>query len=1067
MSSSPPLKRQRTSCLVDSNQHNDLSVPETFNHSNGMETNGEVEELDEGLYSRQLYVLGTEGMRRMATADILVSGLGGLGVEVAKNIILAGVRSVTLFDPNPVSWNDLSSHFFAGADDIGHGKAEVSRHKLAELNNHVSVHVLNKPKITAEDIRKFTVVVLTQGSHETCLEIGKVCHDLGVKFVVAATSGVFGKVFCDFGTEFVVSDPTGEDPPSVMIQQIEKSKQGLVTCLEETRHNFEDGDYVTFSEVKGMTELNGCEPRKVKVIGPDAFVIGDTSTLSEYLSGGVCTKVKMPQTLTFKPYAGAFSQPEFLVTDFTKFDRPSQIHLCFAALSDYAQKHKGAYPGTWNQSDAQEFIQCVRSLNTSLKDTGAFVSELDEHLCSLFAYTSNGQCCPVQAVIGGFAAQEALKACTGKFKPLMQWSYFDAIECLPSPVSEAAENSNKELVIDEGDAAPRGSRYDGQIAIFGHQFQEKLNRLKYFMVGAGAIGCELLKNFALMGVGASPCGKVTVTDMDSIERSNLNRQFLFRPWDISKMKSTVAAAAAKRMNPEMNIEAHENRVGPETEGVYDDSFFESLDGVANALDNVEARTYMDRRCVYYRKSLLESGTLGTKGNVQVVIPYLTESYSSSQDPPEKSFPACTLKNFPYLIEHTLQWARDLFEGLFAQQSQSIASYIHEPAKFIERALAGPGNQPFETLETLKANLVDKRPSKFEDCVTWARLVWQDLFANTISQLLFNFPPDHVTASGAPFWSGTKRCPHPLEFSVHDHTHLDFVVAAANLRAYVFGIPQCRNLTKIVPMILSVPVPPFKPRTGVRIDVTEAEAQSRLTVPAADAARLDDLRGALASVKNLSDIKISVVEFEKDDDTNFHMDFIVAASNLRAMCYDIQPADRLKSKLIAGKIIPAIATTTSLVAGLVCLELYKLVQGHRDLSLYKNAYVNLAAPFITFFEPLPPAKSKYFDTEFTLWDRFELEGPMTLRDFLDHFKNEYKLDVTMLSQDVSMLYAFFMPEARRKERLAMPLRQLVETVSKKRIPPYVKALVFDLCCSGANGEDVDVPYVRYLLDNNTK
>ena len=63
---------------------------------------------------------------------------------------------------------------------------------------------------------------------------------------------------------------------------------------------------------------------------------------------------------------------------------------------------------------------------------------------------------------------------------------------------------------------------------------------------------------------------------------------------------------------------------------------------------------MDRRCVYYRKPLLESGTLGTKGNVQVVLPHLTESYSSSQDPPEKSIPICTLKNFPNAIEHTLQ-----------------------------------------------------------------------------------------------------------------------------------------------------------------------------------------------------------------------------------------------------------------------------------------------------------------------------------------------------------------------------------------------------------------------------
>lgn len=155
------------------------------------------------------------------------------------------------------------------------------------------------------------------------------------------------------------------------------------------------------------------------------------------------------------------------------------------------------------------------------------------------------------------------------------------------------------------------------------------------------------------------------------------------------MKSDTAAAAVKQMNPSIKITGHQNRVGPDTERIYDDDFFESLDGVTNALDNVDARKrlklqlyavftyhkiksialltsavcfacvhyegmYMDRRCVYYRKPLLESGTLGTKGNVQVVIPFLTESYSSSQDPPEKSIPICTLKNFPNAIEHTLQ-----------------------------------------------------------------------------------------------------------------------------------------------------------------------------------------------------------------------------------------------------------------------------------------------------------------------------------------------------------------------------------------------------------------------------
>lgn len=78
--------------------------------------------------------------------------------------------------------------------------------------------------------------------------------------------------------------------------------------------------------------------------------------------------------------------------------------------------------------------------------------------------------------------------------------------------------------------------------------------------------------------------------------------------------------------------------------IYGDDFFANIDCVTNALDNVAARQYVDRRCVYYEKPLLESGTLGTKANVQVVLPHVTESYSSSQDPPEKTHPMCTVKS---------------------------------------------------------------------------------------------------------------------------------------------------------------------------------------------------------------------------------------------------------------------------------------------------------------------------------------------------------------------------------------------------------------------------------------
>uniref|UniRef100_A0A915HTS9 THIF-type NAD/FAD binding fold domain-containing protein n=1 Tax=Romanomermis culicivorax TaxID=13658 RepID=A0A915HTS9_ROMCU len=98
-----------------------------------------------------------------------------------------------------------------------------------------------------------------------------------------------------------------------------------------------------------------------------------------------------------------------------------------------------------------------------------------------------------------------------------------------------------------------------------------------------------MKNFSMIGLGCGKHGSVTVTDMDQIEISNLNRQFLFRRNDVGSKKSTVAAEAAKQFNPDLNVVAMCDRVGGDTEQIFDDAFFDKLDGVANALDNIEAR----------------------------------------------------------------------------------------------------------------------------------------------------------------------------------------------------------------------------------------------------------------------------------------------------------------------------------------------------------------------------------------------------------------------------------------------------------------------------------------------
>jgi len=114
-----------------------------------------------------------------------------------------------------------------------------------------------------------------------------------------------------------------------------------------------------------------------------------------------------------------------------------------------------------------------------------------------------------------------------------QFFYFESLESLPTEP------------LHPSDLKPLSSRYDAQISVFGSKLQKNLEDAKVYIVGSGALGCEFLKNLALMGVSCGKQGKLTITDDDVIEKSNLTRQFLFRDWNIGQAKSTVVASAAR------------------------------------------------------------------------------------------------------------------------------------------------------------------------------------------------------------------------------------------------------------------------------------------------------------------------------------------------------------------------------------------------------------------------------------------------------------------------------------------------------------------------------------------
>lgn len=531
------------------------------------------------------------------------------------------------------------------------------------------------------------------------------------------------------------------------------------------------------------------------------------------------------------------------------------------------------------------------------------------------------------------------------------------------------------------------------------------------MIGAGALGCELIKCFALMGVGCSHEGLISVTDNDRIELSNLNRQFLFKNSHIGESKSKVACDVATKINKDLKTKAYENLVHADTEDIFDDKFWDSQNYIVNAVDNRAARLYVDSKCVWYKKALLDSGTLGTKANTQMVIPHLTECYADGKDPEEESIPMCTLRNFPNSIEHCIEWGRNRFSELFTEKLTNLRSFLTNKNEYLAKC----EKENTDLANIKEFNLIKQmlELKDFEDCVGYAKQRFYEDYDLQISKLIDLFPENHKDSDGNPFWSGPKRFPQPIEFDPEDDLHIDYIMAAANLIAECLGIDQNDDRDEIVQMAEDAEVDEEAEAEEVNLDEEEQkDGEKKIKKSTIINEEVREKRNQL--MEELEEIEgdeedINPAEFEKDDDTNHHIDFIHAAANLRARNYHLEECDRFKSKMIAGKIVPAIATTTATIVGAVCIELLKYSQGFDQLSDYRNTFLNLAISLFVQTEPGEPKKNKDVDMDpvmlmpikavppdWTIWDTIDLKGPLTVTEFMGEFLKKYKVKVSMIT-----------------------------------------------------------------------
>ena len=874
--------------------------------------------IDTNLYDRQIRTYGEEAVKMIASSSVTIIGLeSGLGTEIGKNLALGGIKNIYLFDNELINKDNIETGFYYTRDDIGKIRSHVLKNKLQELNQYVSIHVIEHiDSISTSSILIFVNQTLDQIRHITN-------NKERMKMIVVFCKGVAGTVFVDASINHLITDVNGENIEPVQIGSIEGNK---VYCAQNNSHDYQTNDYIKFINLEGKNLEVFNKEFQIEVVSPTCFKLKDFDNNDFEFTNGTSIYIKKPITVSHLSFEEQLINPTFNFS----FD---DSELIFKTMIKYFDKNE---------------------IDNSLGET--FSAEL----------------MPVISLIGSVTASETIKLITHKYIPINQiWCWYDPKLIPKSRPLEIGESALGKL--------------------YGKDFEDSIKSSSWFLVGSGAIGCELLKNLAILNVSSNENGKIYLTDPDNIEKSNLNRQFLFRNEHIGKPKSQMATDVIKKMNPNINIIALTEKVSKNNQNFTDD-IMSKVDGVLNALDNVEARKYMDEQCYNNQLPLFESGTTGTKGNTQPIIPFLTETYSNSADPPQaKSFPICTIKNFPNEIQHTIHWAMDNFE-LFNRAPLNINKWIKNNNVFTDDNLIAN----LQGKEDVMNFLIKMNIKSFEDCVHSAIDMFHNNFKNQITQLLTVYPQNHMIDDKL-FWSNGKRMPTPIELDLDNNDHFYFIEATARIIARCYNLnDNCDNIKIIA-------------KNYRYINDFTVDLNAKIASKDSEISNVNTNKISLPDNKEYQNYNLISQEFEKDD--LIIMDWVTATSNLRAINYSIPISNKQETKGIAGRIIPAIATTTSVVAGLIILEMIKYMLVKKNLlenkvETYRSTFVNLADTTLVYSDPIETKDIIIGGVKFNGWSKFKYTKDTNLYDFKKEWENTFKTTISMIVYDNSLMFADF-------------------------------------------------------------
>lgn len=913
-----------------------------------------VENSQDHRYSRQSYTIGQDAQTKLSNASVLVIGYNTLSQEIIRNMALIGVSKIDIFASKKIlGQNHSTTGLYYPIKDNS-----IPLDDLRKLNPTIKIDLvdimdedneLDKKKI----VGKYNLVILTNSIIDDAIDINRLTHKFNIPFVMCGSYGLMGYVFNDWGENFTITDLDGETSEPLILESVDDK---ILKFKDE--HKLSQSDTIIVSRPDGSeTEFVVHRKKSPLIVELNLTPFQDKLEYSKIL------RKKISQTFNFETLKKNIDNPSHTIGDWSVgLNRSELLHKLHLGVSKYLNEF-GELPKAWSIPD-WELFKFTGELN---------LSDADMMLARKFCFTLRGDLLPICSIIGGIVSHEVLKVLSHKYIPITQWYYMDYLDLI-----------GDEEITTHTDYTCRNyktkTKYDGLVNIFGKRFLETIQNTVPFVIGSGAIGCELVKNLGMMGVK-----KIYLTDPDHIEKSNLSRQFLFSDNDLRQSKSETAAKKIKLMNPDVEVISLKQKMCSDTEDYFDDKFHSGIDIYLNALDNVDARIYMDTQAIKYSKPLIDSGTMGSKGNVQVIIPNLTETYGSSKDPDEKvGIPICTLKAFPYKPEHTIQWARELFETEFNQIPQFLNKYKNK----IELANINDADSRQLLKQLHKYENFEINYQSFNKLIG---TILRENFFDNIKEIIDKYSkPENKEELG------DKKLPEFLTNDEDDKQIIkQFYKNGFMLLNQVFG----SNIE-------------FDEKNNIDINIFDF-IPFKYNIEELNSDQIIEILNPIIDFVP----QASLIEFEKDDDDLGHVQWIWSCSNMRNIQYSIPYSNLWETRKIAGNIIPALITTTSLISGFQILEFIRVVKLYKsskyvktenktDIDLYKNRFVNLNTNYLDGINPSPIQVYKLGDGgdnfNLSVWTNFKTSS-LNTEQIISQIELETKKKIEFMTHGNKTIY----------------------------------------------------------------